>query len=614
MSGGRSQELRPRSPVELYDAALHLCVRTRSALPVLALLGATPVAASVLWLVWSAEHGGPVAPACALTAAALVFRQVCQGAGGLAATRELEGEPASALNALRAALARLPSFVTCTLLLAALQWVVLPLTLGLSLLFASLPLTGPVLIAEGSAHGWNFPWVARQRLRGRGQAAVVLRLLHGLALFLLVANLHGSLLAILYLAHALFAADVSFLEQFASLSHGFYDLCLIAAAQVLLDPVRCATSALLLADARVRREAFDLLATLRGIREGTGRVAALLLVILAVGLGQTARAAEAKVPEDPAAALASLAARLGVDGEPAVRDGLRDAERLSGEGRASLAPLVRDLEGELGRKDPARAATMLRAALAELPTSNRGSAAQRRLGHGARAAAQRILSRPEFQSTGTQVKSKTDDARLAPGWWTRFCDWLQRQLDKLLKKNESKPYVPPPGGYGLGGGVAEVLTYGLVLLAVGVLGVVLHGRFARGGRRAGEAAGGQAAGEGDAQALDALAKTSWAWSQEADALAAEGRFREAIRALYLALLAALHRRGQIDYHPALSNWAYCERFQGPLEAREDLRDLTQRFDFGWYGRMGADGPGYARFRLLSGPLIQGDAQKEVEGG
>jgi hypothetical protein len=84
-----------------------------------------------------------------------------------------------------------------------------------------------------------------------------------------------------------------------------------------------------------------------------------------------------------------------------------------------------------------------------------------------------------------------------------------------------------------------------------------------------------------------------------------------MRSLYLALLATLHRRGAIDYHPALSNWDYCDHFRGEATELPPFRELTQRFDFGWYGRMGADAQGYGRFRELCGPLLQGPAVPEA---
>jgi len=138
-----------------------------------------------------------------------------------------------------------------------------------------------------------------------------------------------------------------------------------------------------------------------------------------------------------------------------------------------------------------------------------------------------------------------------------------------------------------------------VVIGLGVFQALRHRRPSPAG-----SAGG--AGEPPEGELNALSKPAAAWSGEADLLAAQGRFREAIRALYLALLATLHRRGAIDYHPALSNWDYCRHFRGePLELGP-FRELTRLFDFGWYGHLGIDRAGYQGFKELVGPLLGRD--------
>jgi hypothetical protein len=86
-------------------------------------------------------------------------------------------------------------------------------------------------------------------------------------------------------------------------------------------------------------------------------------------------------------------------------------------------------------------------------------------------------------------------------------------------------------------------------------------------------------------------------------MAARGDFRGALRAIYLAVLSALHRRGAIEYDPTRSNWDYVRAFRGGLEELPSFRDLTRRFDFAWYGRLGADAMGYDAAKELAGPLV-----------
>jgi hypothetical protein len=106
----------------------------------------------------------------------------------------------------------------------------------------------------------------------------------------------------------------------------------------------------------------------------------------------------------------------------------------------------------------------------------------------------------------------------------------------------------------------------------------------------------------------ALSKPAESWAGLADELAARGEFREAIRHLYLALLARLHRDGAIDYEPTLSNWEYLRTFKGHREHQSAFRELTRRFDFAWYGNQDLEGQvsgkAWQHFRTLAKPLLQ----------
>ena len=59
-------------------------------------------------------------------------------------------------------------------------------------------------------------------------------------------------------------------------------------------------------------------------------------------------------------------------------------------------------------------------------------------------------------------------------------------------------------------------------------------------------------------------------------LAARGEFREAIRHLYLALLARLHREGLITYEPTQSNWEHLRAFRGGPEDRSPTGSAASR--------------------------------------
>ncbi len=102
--------------------------------------------------------------------------------------------------------------------------------------------------------------------------------------------------------------------------------------------------------------------------------------------------------------------------------------------------------------------------------------------------------------------------------------------------------------------------------------------------------------------MSALSRPVETWASQADALAARGEFRDAIRHLYLALLARFHAEGRISYEPTRSNWEYLRDLKNSNEARP-FRELTRRFDFAWYGHLFTDAEAYQVFRQLTAPLL-----------
>lgn len=78
------------------------------------------------------------------------------------------------------------------------------------------------------------------------------------------------------------------------------------------------------------------------------------------------------------------------------------------------------------------------------------------------------------------------------------------------------------------------------------------------------------------------------WLDKAAALKAEGRFREAVRCLYLACLMRLDEAGQLRFNRHHTNWEHLHRLvdrSGP--GRGVMREATQLFDNTWYGHLTA---------------------------
>lgn len=602
-------DLRPRGPVELYDAAIHLCLRGRTALPALSLAGAVLPALSGQWLVYLALHGKPFGLAAAVFAAGLMLRSVFVGAASLAGQAALEGAPVGPYEALRTAFRRAPSLMSAGGMLFLIGWLVTPVTLWLGLTLWA-PLHGAhALVARGEAGPFSMGRACRARL-GR-EPNFLVRVLHLFAIVVVLVNLHTGIAAGLYLGRTLIGLDTAFLERFGSLDNGVYLAFLVALAFVALEPVKTALGLLLLVDARVRSEGLDLLAATERLSSRHLKSAAVALFAIA-SLASPAGRAWAQAESDAASRLENLAARLEIDSDPHVRKGLEAAGRLEGPEALALRRFAEQAEAGLqdGELDAVTLASRLKGALEEA----RGAAAPRSVRLDARKVARSILARPEFDAP--ESPASVDEER--ESLLAQFLRWLFGRTEKPDQPEaprrcglESQPLEL---GGGVKGGTFEVLTpvlVGLAIVAVVWLIVALLRRDWR--PRPGLADG---AGAGGAEAvqeeiLSALAKPPEGWTSEADRLAARGEFREAVRALYLAVLSALHRRGEIDYDPFRSNWDYVRAFKGGAQDRPALRSLTLRFDYAWYGRSGATADGYALTRELARSFLEREARADA---
>jgi hypothetical protein len=85
-------------------------------------------------------------------------------------------------------------------------------------------------------------------------------------------------------------------------------------------------------------------------------------------------------------------------------------------------------------------------------------------------------------------------------------------------------------------------------------------------------------------ALNPLSRDSRDWARHAEDLHRQGKFAEAVRALYLSVLSLAHLRNWIEYHPSRTNWEYVHRFAGPETGRAGLGAITRTFEVLWFGR------------------------------
>jgi hypothetical protein len=613
-------DLRPRTAVELYDAAIHLCTRGGTAAPALAFLGAAPVAIAGVALCYQARFGRPtLVPALAFTLA-LFFRSVCLGAAAVATQDALGGTEASAAKCLVAALKSAPALCVAGAVDLALRWIGHPITLGLAFFFWSDLWCGPAVVLRGRSSPWLIGGAVRRELGPRSGSGMLLRLMHALAFLIVALNTWVAIMLLLYLGHAFFGLDVTFLEKFCMPDNWLFDVVLLAITLTVLEPVRAVLGPLLLADARVRIEGLDL-------REAVERLSAakLAVVLIAVGVASSAQASRHPRPHQlpphtrPAASspapsagpaetagsyalaarLQRTANRLGVGSDERVEGEISEAENLGEADRAVMQRFLDRIDQTIDSDETGAKAPFL-AGLSEAAKAARATASEA----SPKMIVQEILARPEFVPTPEHPEEvKPEEKKDTPNWLQRVIEWLWKQWEKLFKRDTEAPVEV--GLPGLSGGFFHVLVYVIAGLAAAVLlWLIARVLLSRDSTRQGlEDSANAAGGKAIIEIESALSHPPHTWWEQAEFLAACGDHRGAIRSIYLALLAALHARGAIDYDPNRSNWDYCRRFRGEPPELESFRELTLGFDFAWYGSIGATADGYDRFRSLAQPLI-----------
>lgn len=102
------------------------------------------------------------------------------------------------------------------------------------------------------------------------------------------------------------------------------------------------------------------------------------------------------------------------------------------------------------------------------------------------------------------------------------------------------------------------------------------------------------------QVLDVSQAALW---RQADVLATDGRFREAVRSLYLAVLGALHRKQLIRFEPMRTNGEYVRQVRlselAHPELRESFQRLTDLFEAKWYGELPCQSSDYRSCRAFA---------------
>jgi hypothetical protein len=82
---------------------------------------------------------------------------------------------------------------------------------------------------------------------------------------------------------------------------------------------------------------------------------------------------------------------------------------------------------------------------------------------------------------------------------------------------------------------------------------------------------------------DPLSRRAGEWEVYARELAAAGRYREAVRAWYHAVLVALYQRGILHHRKGRTNWEYVAAISPAELWRPAFVGMTRRFESEWYG-------------------------------
>ncbi len=158
-----------------------------------------------------------------------------------------------------------------------------------------------------------------------------------------------------------------------------------------------------------------------------------------------------------------------------------------------------------------------------------------------------------------------------------------------------------------GGGGFSVLGWVLLVgLALAVLTVALY-LYLSSRRRPrtpkSSAATGTEPSAADSEARQVLEESPSELWRQAEALAGAGRFRDAVRLLYLAVLALLHRQRLIRFEPMRTNGEYVRQVrlseQAPASLHDPFHQLTDQFEAKWYGERACDPNDYRAYRTLA---------------
>ena len=448
-------------------------------------------------------------------------------------------------------------------------------------------------------------------------------------LLLAVVNLHVLANVVLWVAGSLGGLDTALVDsQLDATGNPAYLLSLFLLAWLLLAPFNEVGNFLLYLDTRVRQEGLDLLYHVQRVfaAERT-RAAVGVLLALAAGLLFVALPARAEQPKTDARLAAVRTAHQEVD---RVAEAVRNTDPYTGGNRLEvrLRTARNKLEAAWGRRDDPfpwfTLAVTDFAGLEQKKALNVLGELQNRLG-----LLEDTVSAQSAKSDPTPNDRPRPTKEEVKGLQRRhdFENTPESAKNENPHKDEVKhvevKHDGPDGGPGGrpaggvvapnvgGGGLGEAgwmvlagLFLAVLVAGLALLGVHLYRNRARKPKELKSKTADLGA-EGEPPPHEQPVAVLW---QQAEKLAKDGRYLDALRALHRAVLSLLHRKQLLRYESTRTNGEYVQEVrlapQAPAELRAPFEQLTDLFERKWYGDRGCE-PAEFREGLDLAEAIQG---------
>jgi hypothetical protein len=499
------------------------------------------------------------------------------------------------------------------------------LLLALNLPVWVLGLTRHAVLTAGQKNLWR-AWRLARRASGRHAGKAFL--LAGTRLLLFVVallNLHLFIRAGLWIGGDLGGLDTAYLRLLCSLNNPIYLVILTAFVWWLLAPYNEAVSYLFLVDARTRYEGLDLWYQIEQLfpLPRAGKVGA---VLLACSTFLAAGPAQAQTPERLRAVQQARQEVQAIIGEVQHAEpypgGQQWVERLraighrldehSDRGHGRYRWFFQGAD-QLGKKDRAADLKVLRGLDARLgvveeslqwqPPGHRQTAGKR-----APSAAdiRKWVPPGSEEAPHKQVEKKKPVEKERPV-----------QNDEIVIRRVNAPPVGVGDAFGsLVGGLGYFCLFVFVALlgAVLVVGIVLLVRSWQRNRPKTQV---PEQGVSDRALEDVLSEpdrqnVASLWRQS-DELARAGRFLEAVRTLYLAVLALLHQASLIRYERTRTNGEYADQLRRKaVPVHRPFLSLTGLFEVKWYGERSCQAGDYQACRGLAETIQTGVRQQPAD--